>query len=196
MIMSKEIQTHELFDLLDARLKTAPIRLAIEGGSAGGKTTLAALLGERYGATVFHMDDFFLRPHQRTAERLAEVGGNLDRERFLDEVLLPLKQNETVSYQRFDCKTQTLQAPISVVPARLTVIEGVYSMHPAFADLYDLSLFLDVDPDTQRERILRRNPPPLADRFFHEWIPMEHRYFEATDAKRRCDMIIKNEQVR
>ena len=36
------------------------------------------------------MDDFFLRPEQRTEERLKEVGGNVDRERFLEEVARPL----------------------------------------------------------------------------------------------------------
>lgn len=194
--MSKEIQMQELFRILDERLQNGSLRLAIEGGSASGKTTLATLLQERYDATVFHMDDFFLRPHQRTPERFAEVGGNIDRERFLDEVLLPMRQNETIFYQRFDCKTQTIEPPVRVPPKRLTVIEGVYSMHPAFSEFYDLSLFLDMDPETQRERILRRNPPPLAERFFHEWIPLEQKYFEATDAKNRCDIIIKKEQVR
>lgn len=32
-------------------------------------------------------DDFFLRPEQRTPERLAEPGGNLDRERMKSEVI-------------------------------------------------------------------------------------------------------------
>ena len=43
--------------------------VALEGGSASGKTTLAALLQRIYNcATVFHMDDFFLRPEQRTED--------------------------------------------------------------------------------------------------------------------------------
>ena len=58
------------------------VLLAIEGGSASGKTTLSQLLSRIYGCTVFHMDEFFLRPEQRTPERLAEPGGNVDRERF------------------------------------------------------------------------------------------------------------------
>ena len=70
--------------------------IAIEGGSASGKTTLGALLETLYDCTVFHMDDFFLRPEQRTPERYAEVGGNIDRERFLEEVLIPLRQKETI----------------------------------------------------------------------------------------------------
>ena len=84
-----------LFAELDRRLAgESPVRLAIEGGSASGKTTLGKILTERYGCTVFHMDDFFLRSEQRTAARFAEPGGNVDRERFLAEVLLPLRRGE------------------------------------------------------------------------------------------------------
>ena len=164
--------------------------LAIEGGSAGGKTTLAALLQELYGCVVLHVDDFFLRPAQRTPERLAEVGGNFDRERFLTEVAAPLHEGKSITYQRFDCKTQALLPPVSVTPTPLTVVEGVYSMHPTLASYYDFSVFLEIGEDYQRERILKRNPPFLAKRFFEEWIPMERIYFEGMRVKERCDLVI------
>ena len=70
------------FAELDKRLATGPFTVAIEGGSASGKTTLSQLLETIYDCTIFHMDDFFLQPHQRTPLRYAEVGGNIDRERF------------------------------------------------------------------------------------------------------------------
>lgn len=79
-----------LLAAIDRAMARKPrILVAIEGGSASGKTTLAALLGRIYDCQTFHMDDFFLRPEQRTAARLAEPGGNVDRERFFHEVLLP-----------------------------------------------------------------------------------------------------------
>ena len=64
--------------------------VAIDGKCASGKTTLAAELAEIYDCNVFHMDDFFLRPEQRTQQRFAESGGNVDYERFREEVLFPL----------------------------------------------------------------------------------------------------------
>ena len=70
----------------------ARVLVAIEGGSASGKTTLGELLQNVYGCPVFHMDDFFLRPEQRTEARFAQPGGNVDRERFLEEVLIPLRE--------------------------------------------------------------------------------------------------------
>ena len=71
-----------LFTEIDKLLSRGNAIVTIEGGSASGKSTLAEILCEVYGCNVFHADDFFLRPEQRTPARFAEVGGNLDRERF------------------------------------------------------------------------------------------------------------------
>ena len=178
-----------LFKRLDAMLAKSPVILAIEGGSASGKSTLATHLEQAYDCTVFHMDDFFLRPEQRTPARFAEPGGNVDRERFLAEVLTPLSRGETVQYRRFDCGTMTILPPVSVTPKRLTVVEGAYATHPAFGAPYGLTVFLDIDPALQKKRILARNPD-MAGMFFDRWIPMEHAYFEAMNVRSRCDLTI------
>ena len=44
--------------------------VAIDGRCGSGKSTLAARLARELRCSVFHMDDFFPRPEQRTAERL------------------------------------------------------------------------------------------------------------------------------
>ena len=153
------------------------VMVAIDGKCTSGKTTLASKLAEIYDCNVFHMDDFFLRPQQRTSERFAEVGGNVDYERFREEVLLPLKSGKAFSYRPFDCSTFTLAAPVTVTPKKLNIIEGTYSHHPYFGNPYDLKILLTVDEEIQRQRILER-PAFLHKRFFEEWIPMENRYFD------------------
>ncbi len=152
--------------------------VAIDGKCTSGKTTLAAKLAEVYDCNVFHMDDFFLRPEQRTPQRYAEIGGNVDYERFMDEVLTPLKAGHAFSYRPFDCKTFTLAEAVCVTPKKLNIIEGTYSHHPYFHDPYDLKILLTVDEETQRRRIMQR-PAFLHKRFFEEWIPMENRYFDS-----------------
>ena len=152
--------------------------VAIDGPCTSGKTTLAAQLAEIYDCNVFHMDDFFLRPEQRTQARFAEVGGNVDYERFEKEVLSPLKTGLPFSYQPFDCGTFTLAAPVAVTPKKLNIIEGTYSFHPYFGDPYDLKVLLTIAEDLQRQRVLER-PAFLHNRFFRQWIPMENRYFAA-----------------
>lgn len=183
-----------LFTELDRRLakisETERIKVAIEGGSAGGKSTLGKLLTVIYDCTLLHMDDFFLQPHQRTPERFAQAGGNLDRERFLSEVLLPLEKGENICYRRFDCSTMSMEEPEYIIPQKLTIIEGAYSMHPELADHYDFSVFLDINPQLQRERIQHRNSPEMAERFFNQWIPMENTYFSTFHIKDKCHMCI------
>ena len=166
------------------------VLVAIDGGSASGKTTLGELLQSVYACPVFHMDDFFLRPEQRTPERFSEPGGNVDRERFLSEVLLPLREGKAVDYRRFDCKTFTIAPPRRIEPGRLNIVEGAYAMHPDLAPYYDLTVFLAVSAEKQRERILKRNAPAQAELFFDRWIPFEQRYFAALNVPERCDLTI------
>ena len=163
--------------------------VAIDGSCTSGKTTLATHLAEIYDCNVFHMDDFFLRPEQRTTERYAETGGNVDYERFQEEVLLPLKARKPFSYRPFDCSTFTLSDPVTVTPRKLNIIEGSYSHHPYFGDPYDLKILLTIPPELQRQRILQR-PTFLHKRFFEEWIPMENRYFEEFEISDKCDIIL------
>ena len=179
-----------LFCEIDRRLGAQRLVVAIEGGSASGKTTLSQILSRVYDCTVFHMDDFFLRPEQRTAERFSEPGGNVDRERFLEEVLEPLSCGETVRYRRFDCSTFTLGEPMEVEPKQLVIVEGAYSMHPELAGYYDFAVFLDVSPELQRDRIVKRNGPEMAKRFHNEWIPMEQLYFKGLNIKAQCDLVL------
>ena len=183
-----------LLAAMDRRLTENPrLLVAIDGGSASGKTTLAALLARVYDCSVFHMDDFFLRPEQRTEERLAEPGGNVDRERFYEEVMEPLTTGKTVTFRRYDCRTQTLVDPATITPKALNIVEGAYSMHPLLADSYDLTVFLKIPPEVQRSRILARNGPEVGVRFFTRWIPLEERYFDALDPAGRCDLILEVE---
>lgn len=66
---------------------------AIDGRSASGKSTLAEVLKNTFGAAVVHMDDFFLPAELRKPERFAEPGGNVHYERFNEEVTPNLGKN-------------------------------------------------------------------------------------------------------
>ncbi|WP_137652406.1 uridine kinase family protein [Bifidobacterium moukalabense] len=163
--------------------------VAIDGPCASGKTMFAARLHDRFGGNVLHMDDFFLRPEQRTPERFAEPGGNVDRERFEAEVLKPLAAGEPVRYRPWDCRTGDFATSRIIEPAPLTVVEGSYSMHPALRGYYDLMICLAIDPTEQLRRLEARNPRMLR-RFIDEWIPLENRYFELTDTQEGADLLI------
>ena len=173
---------------IDTMLDTGKqIVIAIDGNCTAGKTTLTSVLEKEYDCNVFHMDDFFLRPQQRTAERYAQPGGNVDYERFHEEVLLPLKSGNGFSYRPFACKTFTLSDNVQVMPKQLNIVEGTYCQHPYFGDVYDLKLFLSVSPELQRERVFQR-PQHVQGRFFTDWIPMEKLYFDFYQISEKADI--------
>lgn len=175
-------------DCIGAMAEKDRILIAIDGSCTSGKSTLAALLARELDCNVFRMDDYFLRPEQRTEERLAQPGGNVDYERFREEVLLPLKTGMPFFYRPYDCGTGKLKAPVAVTPKRISVIEGSYSHHPFFEGPYDIKVFLKVSPEVRLVRIGQR-PAFLRTRFEEEWIPMEQRYFEAFDIESKADIV-------
>lgn len=166
------------------------IIIALDGRCASGKTTIAAWLSKIYDCNIFHMDDFFLRPAQRTEERLSLPGENIDHERFADEILFPLSEGRKVTYQRYNCTVQALEAPITVPQRPLNIIEGVYSLHPKLFDCYDLTVFIDISQEEQKERILKRNSYEMAKKFFSTWIPLEEQYFTAFNIRKKANIII------
>ena len=184
-----------LLAAIDRALGSKPrMLLAIDGGSASGKSTLAELLTGIYpDAALFHADDYFLRPEQRTPERFAQPGGNMDRERLEAEILAPLSRGGDVVYRPFDCKTMSLSEPRRSRAARLNIVEGSYSLHPALEPYYDLSVFLEISPESQRRRVLERNGPEWGQMFFDRWIPLENTSFQATRTAERCTLRLKEE---
>lgn len=166
-----------------------PLTVAIDGRCAAGKTTLAERLRELIGCNIIHADSFFLRPEQRTAERLNEPGGNIDYERLLAEVMEPLQRKKAFSYRPFSCKTQCLGEEIHVEPNSVTIIEGSYSCHPLLWKYYGLRVFLTVDPEEQLKRIERRNGADALTVFRERWIPLEEKYFTMLQIAERCDCI-------
>lgn len=166
--------------------------IAIDGRCGAGKTTVAACLQERYGCKVIHMDHFFLRPEQRTKERLAEAGGNVDYERFREEVLKPLGTEKPFSYRPYSCVEQKLLEPVCVETGEITVIEGSYSCHPFLRAAYDVRVFLTVEAEEQMRRIERREGSSQAEIFRKRWIPMEENYFSLCQVREACDLIVQS----
>jgi uridine kinase len=167
-----------------------PYIIAIDGRCGAGKSTIAARLAEELNATLFHMDDFFLRPEQRTPERFSTPGENVDHERFLKEILIPLKEGRTITYSPYSCTTQTLLDPITVTPADFVIVEGSYALHPTLRAYYDLRVFLTLFPREQEARIRARNGDAIWPMFKNRWIPMEEAYHIYWKVEKFSDLIL------
>lgn len=189
--MIPEEKYREVFSRIDAlQNECREVTVAIDGNSGSGKSTLAAILSSSYDCNVFHMDNFFLRPEQRTMDRLKEVGGNVDYVRFKIEVLDKLRKGTEFDYQIYDCSLGKLTDYIRVSPKKLNIVEGVYSMHPELQDAYDLKVFLKLDAEAQKQRILQRSGEYMLQRFINEWIPLENEYFSKMSIAERCDLVL------
>ncbi len=164
--------------------------ISIDGRCASGKSTLGKRLSDEWNGNLFHMDDFFLRPEQRTPERYQMPGENVDHERFLEEVLIPLSERRDFSYVPFDCDVMKLsEHSVFVKDNPVAVIEGSYSQRDDLRKYYDISAVIDIDPQLQLERLAKRNPQKLQ-MFIDRWIPLEEMYFQAYRIYERADIIL------
>lgn len=168
----------------------APVIVALEGGAATGKSTLAAQLSRHFSAPVISMDEFFLPPDLRTEERFCEAGGNIHYERFEEEVAAPIRAGEAFSYRVFDCSRMDYGEMRRMEKCPLLLIEGVYCLHPRYRDIYTLKIFLQTTAETQDQRLKARGEW-LYERFQKDWLPMEKLYFDAFHPEQSCDAVLR-----
>jgi len=173
---------------IEELLKQGNTIVAIDGKAASGKSTLASDIKNNFNCSIIHMDDYFLPPEKKTPERLAEPGGNVDYERFYDEVISNLN-NEYITINKYDCQSNVYTQE-TVSNDRLLVVEGAYSMRPEFIDKYDMTIFMDISDSDQEKRILERNGKTMLKRFINEWIPLENKYFKHYNTKAKADYIL------
>lgn len=183
----------DIIPLLSEIEKRENCIIAIDGKAASGKSTLALLLNKLYNADVIHMDDYFLPPEKKTKQRLSEIGGNVDHERFLSEVLIPLSEEGKYISRPYRCHGDYYEEAVEKEAGRLTVVEGSYSLREELCPYYDLKIFIDLDDKEQSNRIRKRNPE-MFERFIGEWIPYENKYFNETKISMRCDVHLKSKK--
>ncbi len=191
LILEKFQKYIPLLEAIDQRIASGQkTLLAIDGRCASGKTTLSRFLSEIYHCSVIHIDDFFLPFERKTKERLAEIGGNFDRERFHQEVILPYLDGQDISYGKYDCSVGAVTTRVNIPQQSVMIVEGSYSMHPLMQNAYDIKVFATCPAELQAQRILHRDGEQLLQRFLNEWIPMEEQYFSACSIKENCDFVL------
>lgn len=177
--------TEKIIELI-GNINVRPLIIAIDGMSASGKTTLAAVLGQALGAPVIHTDDFFIPRKSRTGNE--DI--NIDINRFLREVIEPLSRGHALCYGVFDCMTQKITRYEKVCPCEIYIIEGAYCLHPSMPQVATLKVFMQISADEQKARITTRNGAQGYIAFRDRWIPFENSYFEKYKIKERCDIVL------
>ncbi len=171
-----------------------PRIIAVDGRCGSGKTSIAERLAEILHAPVVHMDDFFLPPDLRTADRLGEPGGNVHYERFAAEVLPGLSSGAPFAYRIFSCARMDYDGAQEIPAADVRIVEGSYSSHPRFGRYVDLTVFVTAGEETRLARIAARDGEKYLPAFRERWIPMEEAAFAAFATEQAADVRIETDK--
>lgn len=191
-----------------------PIRVAIDGRTAAGKTTLADELVapiERHHrpAIRIQIDDF----HHPAAERHRRQELPPWRRYYLDSYNHPAIRDTFLALSSGGdrCYCRALfdsyhDVPI-IEPKRvatvdaIVIVDGVFLFRPELDDLWDVRIFVEIDADES----LRRGPPrdqawvgsveAAAQRYLTTYIPAEDYYIEAVRPSERADVVVGNRDL-
>ncbi len=159
--------------------------LAIDGRCGAGKTTLAEAISAEYECSVVHLDDFFLPKGKKK-----EGFGNLEKDRILEEILIPISEGKSANYRIFSCAKQSYTDYVTIPQGRSLVIEGSYALLPEFRFAYTHSIFLSVSKEEQEKRIRYRNGDAIWKMYASRWIPEEEAYFTSLRPETAADLRI------
>ena len=168
-----------------------PLVVAIDGRCASGKSTLAHRLEKDIGAEIIRADDFFLPVELRVDGRYEIPGGNIHYERIKEEVAPYIGKGISFEYGVFSCKERKISSYKKITSGKdLYIVEGAYSSSTKNGIIYDKKIFVDIDSDKQKKRIVLRNGKAALENFENKWIPLEEEYIKTLNIKNEFDLII------
>jgi len=166
--------------------------VAIDGHGTAGKSTIAARIADATGAALVHTDDFFqglpAAPATGQPTPRRPMRQYYDWRRIRAQALEPLRARRQVAFRRFDWRRGAgLDGLVTVAPADLILLEGVFSAAPELSDLVDRSVFVDT-PEQERLRRLRAQVTP--DDWDADWLVAQQSYFRLTRPAASFDLIV------
>jgi hypothetical protein len=173
----------EPIDLVLARIQpgaTTPI-VAVDGRSAGGKTTCAVRLAATApGASVVHTDD--VAWHQAFFDWASLLR---------DGVLDPVRAGRAVAYRPPAWESRGRGGTIEVsADCPLLVIEGVGVSRLELAGYFDLRLWVQSDRVDAHRRGIERDGGSSAEAFWDEWQAEEMPFLAADRPWERADLVV------
>ena len=209
--MSRAQVVDELAALIAAIKLPHPVRAAIDGIDAAGKTTLADELAapiQARGRPVIRASiDGFHRPRAARYKRGADSPEGYYRDSFdyaaLRAALLdPLGPHGNRAYRRavFDYRTDApVREPLRIAPADAVLLfDGVFLFRPELNDCWDYRIFVAVDFEVAIARAVARDRARGADetiaaRYRTRYAPGQRIYLQAVRPQERADVVVEND---
>jgi len=189
-----------------------PVRVAIDGIDAAGKTTLAddlARLVEAQGRPLIRASlDGFHRPRAERYQQGADsaVGyyqDSFDYVALRGTLLHPLGPAGTRVYRRavFDHLTD---APLPSTQERapdhaVLLFDGIFLLRPELDGLWDVSIFVDVAFEIALQRALVRDQAHFGSsadveaRYLQRYFPAQRTYLNTLQPRQRANVVVVND---
>ncbi len=141
--------------------------VAVDGGAAAGKSSLAVALAERMSGSAVLSTDALLD---------GWTGQFSFWPRLRRDVLAQLAAGQPGSYRRYDWHAMRFAETVAVPVPRVLLVEGVSAI-TACAGWESTAIFLDVARDVRERRWIERDGPLAAP--WRDWLDNEDRFFSA-----------------
>lgn len=157
-----------------------PVIAAVDGRSAGGKTTLAALLSRNVpGAAVVHTDDIAWHHSFFNWSDL-----------LLEAVLEPARRGQAVDYRPTAWVERGREGAITVpLSCTLLILEGVGAARRELTHVLDAVIWVQSDMAQARARGIARDGD-AAIPFWDEWMTAELSFLTEQKPWERADFIV------
>jgi uridine kinase len=201
----------QLADLIVALKMLHPLRVAIDGVDAAGKTTLANELVapvKAHGRQVIRASiDGFHRPRAERYQRGTDSPegyyyDSFDYAALRAALLDPLGPNGNRAYRRaaFDFRTDTpvLEPTLHAPTDAVLLFEGVFLFRPELNDCWDYRIFVHVDFEVAVNRAARRDQAlfgtddEVRSRYWKRYVPGQHIYLQAVRPQTLADVVVEN----
>lgn len=203
----------ELADIVLAVERPHPVRVAIDGCSAAGKTTLADELAEvTRGKTerpvIRTGIDYFKRAHElRTAYPQDSPESyyldSWDNAAIREHLLVPLGPGGSRRYRTavMDLPARTpIDGPVEVAADDAVLLaDGAFLQRPELDPHWDLRIYLDVSFDVVLRRGIARDQQWMGsaaeaeERYRRKYIPGERLYVDEIRPRERAQVVVGNE---
>ena len=191
-----------VFEIRRLLKSKTPVLIALDGRSGTGKSTLAQAIAGRIESVIVVGDDFYSGGNDDAWSGFSpkeKVDKGIDWQRMRTQVLEPLLAEKSASWHPLDFLPEIgwigwKDEVVSLEPAPVILLDGVYSTRPELSDLVDLAILVEADDQIRRKRLVVREGQAFMTRWHKLWDSAEDYYFTQICPPSSFDMIVRNDE--